>query len=64
MTFALPSIHLQWHKPLFTKRCKAVCEPRSNRPYSGRCDLAVHELGDHMLERGMDVVSWSTDWTG
>lgn len=44
-------------------RCKAVKEPNSSGHW-GRCDLKRHpdEL-DHALERGMDILRWSTNWT-
>jgi hypothetical protein len=47
-----------------TPRCKAVRERRGGRPdYFGRCNLTRYHTGDHALERGMEIVRWSTDWT-
>lgn len=43
-------------------RCKAVKEPNASG-YWGRCELRKEHPGDHLLERGMEFLSWSTAWT-
>jgi hypothetical protein len=44
------------------KRCRAYKEPNKTG-YWGRCDLEREHEGDHLLERGMDMLTWSTKWT-
>lgn len=47
------------------KRCWARREPRDTDllmdTYWGRCDLTRGHDGPHELERGMILVSWSTE---
>ena len=43
-------------------RCKAIKEPNSSG-YWGRCELKTKHTGDHFLERGMEHLYWSTQWT-
>lgn len=48
---------------LFGPRCRARRERRPDDIYWGRCDLDRGHKGDHLLERGMDLVMWSTNTT-
>lgn len=48
---------------VFIPRCRARRERREDDIYWGRCDLDRGHGGDHILERGMDFVMWSTDTT-
>lgn len=51
---------LPWAKP-FQRRCVARMERQPGADYWGRCDLGVHGPDlDHALERGMEIVRWST----
>lgn len=52
---------LLWHNWPWERRCKAVKEPGCW--YWGRCELRCNHVGDHALERGMEVPRWSTRWT-
>ena len=55
------SSDLPWAKP-FRRRCTARLEPTSNGEYWGRCDLSPHSRDmDHALERGLEVVRFTTD---
>lgn len=48
----------QW----FWQKCRAVKEPNPSG-YWGRCELVKDHVGDHALERGMEILRWSTHWT-
>lgn len=48
---------------LIFRRCRAKLEPQPGRSYHGRCDLPAGHDGDHLLERGMDELRWSTALT-
>jgi hypothetical protein len=50
---------MEWPK-WWQRRCRAVRERRSDGPYHGRCDLKAKHEGPHVLERGLEVVVWST----
>lgn len=51
-----------WARP-WQRTCTAVREQRDGAIYWGRCELVRNHRGDHALDRGVDVVRWSTDWT-
>jgi hypothetical protein len=53
---------LPWQEYPWQRRCKAVKEPNWSS-YWGRCELRRGHWGDHALERGMEVLRWSTRWT-
>jgi hypothetical protein len=51
---------LPWAKFL---KCRAVLERRPEASYWGRCELMPGHFGiDHALERGMEIIRWSTDY--
>lgn len=52
---------LPWAKHNWN-RCKAVKEPNPSGHW-GRCELTKQHLTDHALERGFDILRWSTKWT-
>lgn len=56
--------HLRWAAwPFSWNRCRAVKEPNSSGHW-GRCELYKHEGEiDHALERGMNILRWTTRWT-
>jgi hypothetical protein len=58
----LNSPELPWQEYPWQRRCKAVKEP-GEFFYWGRCELRRGHLGDHALERGMEVLRWSTRFT-
>lgn len=45
---------------LWRRRCAAVLEPGKAGAYFGRCELRAGHRGNHHLERGMDVVEFTT----
>lgn len=54
-------IGLEW--ATMFNRCRARVEPNESG-YWGRCDLVKHgRETDHALERGMEILRWSTRWT-
>ncbi len=53
---------LPWAK-WWQRHCAAVREQREGAVYWGQCELVRGHGGDHALDRGYDVVRWSTDWT-
>lgn len=48
---------------LWQRRCAAVREQRPGALYWGQCEFRRNHGGDHALDRGVDVVRWSSDWT-
>lgn len=48
---------LDWYRWPW-QRCRAVAEPNDSG-YFGRCELKKRHVGDHALERGMDLPRWS-----
>jgi hypothetical protein len=43
-------------------RCRAVKEP-NEEGYWGRCELKKRHQDDHALERGFNIIRWSTKTT-
>lgn len=44
------------------RRCRAVREPGQPDGWHGRCELRRSHDGLHALDRGMELVRWSTRW--
>lgn len=58
---ATSRIGLEW--ATMFDHCSARVEPNATG-YWGRCDLIKHDQNvDHALERGMEILRWSTRWT-
>lgn len=51
---------LPWSR--WWNQCRARKEPNTAGHW-GRCELKRGHSGDHILERGMILIGWSTDWT-
>jgi hypothetical protein len=58
----IPDYDLPWSSWPWN-RCKAYRERRWYFAYYGRCDLIRYHDCDHALDRGMEILRWSTRWT-
>lgn len=52
-------MNIEWARPFRFERCPARLEPNVSG-YWGRCERKRMHQDDHALERGFEIVYWST----